>query len=1092
MYIADLHIHSSYSRATAKNITPEVLELWGRKKGIKLIGTGDFTHPEWRRELGERLQPLGNGLYKLRDEYIQEKEKYKCCGDKVDDSRFVITGEISSIYKQDGKVRKVHSLIILPSLDDAQKISARLENIGNIHSDGRPILGLSCRDLAEIVFDTCPKAIYVPAHIWTPHFSMFGAFSGFDTVEECFKDMSGEIHAVETGLSSDPVMNRRVSMLDNYQLISNSDAHSPSKLGREATIFSGELSYDGLYAGIRKGEGLFGTIEFYPEEGKYHLDGHRKCRLSLSPSETESYKGICPVCGKKITIGVLHRVEELADRGDDYRHPQAKPFESLMPLNEVIGASWGKSPESAKVKECCEEMLSFLGPEFFILREAPISDIKTAAGGSVAEGIKRLREGKVILKAGFDGEYGKVSLFTDDELKNSEGQLSFFGMTQRETEESKESIKESEKTKSIEKIKKTEAAKNTGDVASVLNERQLLVVKSRSEVTAVSAGPGTGKTKTLVEAIIERVEERGVKPSEITAFTFTKKAAGELKERLNRRLKSRSRYIKTGTIHSICLDLLKRACKDCEIADEFVAKGYALEAVEAFGLSLSVRDFLKEISLIKNTGEEYLETTDISNMKEAYHYYNRRLKENGLMDFDDILISCTELLHTKEGRKLKGKAFSYIFTDEFQDIGRLEYEVIKALFEGGKELFVIGDSDQSIYGFRGADANIFLRLKEDFPNLNLIRLNINYRSEPDIVEASRVLISDNPGGQRELLSAKEAIGSAAEEAEGDKEQGSKERNSEERNSEDGNAIEIARAESGLSEAIFIARKINELVGGIDMLDRDLRGNDPEKTRSFSDIAVLYRSNYQAGLIEKALRKEGIPYIVSGREDFLLEESVRACVQFFKYVFLGDEGAGELYLNIMSGLKKNALSEVILEGERDKYIESVKSAGKAVPCDIISAWAEASGLSKDEGIEKLMNCALFYTDMEEFLTDLSMGEESDISRVGKKGYSADAVRLSTVHGAKGLEFPVVFIFGADERNLPEEEAELFEERRIFFVAMTRAKEKLYICTAEKEPGFINELPPELIKEAEVKAYTKSDREKKNAGEQGVQMSIFDFI
>ena len=277
-----------------------------------------------------------------------------------------------------------------------------------------------------------------------------------------------------------------------------------------------------------------------------------------------------------------------------------------------------------------------------------------------------------------------------------------------------------------------------------------------------------------------------------------------------------------------------------------------------------------------------------------------------------------------------------------------------------------------------------------------------------------------------------------------------------------------------------------------MLDRDLRGNDPEKTRSFSDIAVLYRSNYQAGLIEKALRKEGIPYIVSGREDFLLEESVRACVQFFKYVFLGDEGAGELYLNIMSGLKKNALSEVILEGERDKYIESVKSAGKAVPCDIISAWAEASGLSKDEGIEKLMNCALFYTDMEEFLTDLSMGEESDISRVGKKGYSADAVRLSTVHGAKGLEFPVVFIFGADERNLPEEEAELFEERRIFFVAMTRAKEKLYICTAEKEPVFINELPPELIKEAEVKAYTKSDREKKNAGEQGVQMSIFDFI
>lgn len=1110
MYIADLHIHSSYSRATAKNVTPEVLELWGRKKGIDVIGTGDFTHPQWRRELSERLEPLGDGLYRLKEEYILEKGKYKKAaagsGDLREEKngteegkRFVITGEISSIYKQDGSVRKVHSLIILPSFEDAERLSAKLETIGNIHSDGRPILGLSCHDLLEICLELCPRAIYVPAHIWTPHFSLFGAFSGFDSVEECFGDLAGEIHAVETGLSSDPLMNRRVSMLDKYQLISNSDAHSPAKLGREATIFSGDLSYDGLYEGIQKGKGLFGTIEFYPEEGKYHLDGHRKCHLSLTPSETESYKGICPVCGKKITVGVLHRVEELADRGEDYRHPDAKPFECLMPLNEVIGASWGKSPESAKVWECCEEMLSSLGPEFFILREASIADIKRAAGSSVAEGVKRLREGRVILKAGFDGEYGKVSLFTDDELKNSEGQLSFFEITQRKAEKSgKKSEKDMKSSEeNTEDAGKSERIERNEEGASVLNDRQLLAVKSRSRVTAVSAGPGTGKTKTLIEAIIERVEERGVKPSEITAFTFTKKAAGELRERLNLRLGSKSRYIKTGTVHSICLELLKKAGEDRKTADEFVLKGYAGEAIEAFGLSLSVRDFLREVSLIKNRGEEYWETADRGNIRDAYLYYDRRLKEEGLMDFDDILINCIGLLHTKEGRKLKGKTFSYIFTDELQDLGMLEYEAVKTLFEGEKELFVIGDRDQSIYGFRGVSGDCFLRLKEDFPDLNMIRLNINYRSEPDIVEASRALISANPGVERELLSGKAGAESVTEGAESAKEQNYKARNSEEPNSKEcnskeHNSIEIARAESGLSEAIFIARKINELVGGIDMLDRDLRGDSPENTRGFSDIAVLYRSNYQAGLMERALRKEGIPYIVSGREEFLLEDSVRACVEFFKYVFLGDEAAGELYLNIMSGFKRNGLSAAILESERDKYIESAKAHNKVTPCDMISAWAKGAGLLKDDGIEKLMNCAIFYSDMEEFLNDLSMGEESDVSRAGSKSYSADAVRLSTVHGAKGLEFPVVFIFGADERKLPEEEAELFEERRIFFVAMTRAKEKLYICTAEHEPGFITDLPGELFKETEVKAYTKSDREKKSSGKQGVQLSIFDFI
>ena len=406
-YIGDLHIHSRYSRATSKDCTPEHLDLWARRKGIHIVGTGDFTHPAWREELKEKLEPAEDGLYVLKDGYRIKEDPVP--GGKI--PRFVVTGEISSIYKKNGKTRKVHSLILLPGLEDAERISARLEQIGNIHSDGRPILGLDCRDLLEIVLELCPRAVYVPAHIWTPHFSMFGAFSGFDTVEECFEDLTSYIHAVETGLSSDPPMNWRVSALDRFQLISNSDAHSPAKLGREANLFDIPLSYEGLYRAIQTGEGLGGTIEFFPEEGKYHMDGHRKCGLCLTPSETVKYNGKCPVCGRKITIGVSHRIGELADRPEGYVKPGAKPFESLVPLPEVIGASVGRGAAGVKVQREYRRLLAELGPEFEILRNIPPEDIRRAAGDRMAEGIQRLRNGQVECVPGFDGEYGVIRLF---------------------------------------------------------------------------------------------------------------------------------------------------------------------------------------------------------------------------------------------------------------------------------------------------------------------------------------------------------------------------------------------------------------------------------------------------------------------------------------------------------------------------------------------------------------------------------------------------------------------------------------------------------------------------------------------------------
>ena len=408
--IADLHIHSRFSMATSKEGTPENLDFWARKKGISLIGTGDFTHPVWREELKERLVSEGNGLYRLRDAYVKEESR-KFPGEGT---RFVVSGEISSIYKKNGKTRKIHNVILLPGLEAADAMAQRLEKIGNIHSDGRPILGLDSHDLLEMMLDVCPEGILIPAHIWTPHFSVLGAKSGFDSVEECFEELAPYIHALETGLSSDPAMNWRISKLDRYHLVSNSDAHSSSKLGREANLLDIDCSYEGLYRAIQTGEGLEGTVEFFPEEGKYHFDGHRKCGVSLSPVEAERLGGICPVCGKKLTMGVDHRVEQLADRAEGFVKKDGKKYESLVPLPEVISTCMGYSAASKKVQGCFEQMIQTLGTEFDILRNVPSEDIKSCAGERIAEGIENVRTGNVKRIPGYDGEYGKIELFDEN------------------------------------------------------------------------------------------------------------------------------------------------------------------------------------------------------------------------------------------------------------------------------------------------------------------------------------------------------------------------------------------------------------------------------------------------------------------------------------------------------------------------------------------------------------------------------------------------------------------------------------------------------------------------------------------------------
>ncbi|OGZ17549.1 MAG: DNA helicase UvrD [Candidatus Nealsonbacteria bacterium RBG_13_37_56] len=414
MFVADFHIHSKYSRATSKDMDLEALNKWAKIKGIKVLGTGDFTHPEWLKNLKEKLEPAEPGLYKLR--------KLKS------EVRFILTAEISCIYSKNNKVRKVHIIVFSPSFEICEKINTQLGWIGNLKSDGRPILGLDVKELAKIVLNSSQDCFIVPAHIWTPWFSIFGSKSGFDSLEECFEDCAKYIYAGETGLSSNPAMNWRVSNLDKIALISNSDAHSPAKIGREANVFDTEINYFKIIEAVKAKDPnkFLYTIEFFPEEGKYHYDGHRVCDISLSPQESKKYNGLCPVCGKPLTLGVLNRVEELADRPIGTKPEKAIPFKSLIPLGEIIADVLGLGTGTKAVAREYNNLIENFKSEFEILLNASYQDLKSATSTEISQGIIRVREGNVDLIPGYDGVYGKIKIFSNGEQKDKPNQKTLF------------------------------------------------------------------------------------------------------------------------------------------------------------------------------------------------------------------------------------------------------------------------------------------------------------------------------------------------------------------------------------------------------------------------------------------------------------------------------------------------------------------------------------------------------------------------------------------------------------------------------------------------------------------------------------------
>ena len=1085
-WVADFHIHSHFSMATSKESNPQSLGRWAGLKGISLLGTGDFTHPGWRQELKEALVPAEPGFYKLKEAPAPEIPDQP-------EIRFVVSGELSTIYKKNGRTRKVHHLIILPSLEVAGRISDRLADLGmNVRSDGRPILGLDSHDLFSMVLEECPEVIFIPAHIWTPHFSVYGSNSGFDDIHECYEDLTQYIHALETGLSSDPAMNWRWSALDRFTLVSNSDAHNPQNLAREANLFTAEFSYDGVKKALENKEsgGFAGTIEFFPEEGKYHYDGHRNCAVAWKPEDTIAKSGICPVCGRKVTVGVLHRVSALADRPEGYRPEGGKPYQSLVPLPEVIGSALNMGRSSRKVDLAYCELLQKFGPELTILREVEIGAIAGTAGPLVAEAIRRLRAGEVEVKPGYDGEYGKVSLLREDDRQALLGQAALFEgkrspALRRKAALSQVAAEVVGEAKSLLKVSKADA------FHSGLTPEQDEVVKSTARVMTVSAGPGTGKTKTLVERIVYLIREAGVDPAEITAVTFTNRAATEIKSRLAKLLAGDRRLarLNLGTFHSLAWKILQQGpeASKMKLLDDTGSKSLIEETLREHRIPLRAREAALMLTLLKNKymWEEGPELPQAA--VELYQAYQQNLRRYRRCDFDDLIPEMVNLWEDDPDwlRPFK-RQFQHLLVDEFQDLNLVQYLLVKLWAQDCRSLMVIGDPNQSIYGFRGSNSHFFNRLQQDFPETAAYQLVRNFRSAATIIKAANTLI---PKAERQVDKGAE--------------------------SESGPKVIWCETPSEKAAARVVVDQIVQLLGGSTMISahgpKGKKGPAPEEAFSLSEIAILYRTGWQAESLEMALTAAGLPYRVSGSQSTLEASPVREFLTFFRY--LTDTGDffwlrsalryprwdlnGAEVTKILRRLEADetkgseAQLEWLISGDLSpetalKLSQFFGVAGYyreqlgRKSTEVIEDWMIRMDVGLEPELEQLKRISENYGSIEEMLRFLPLAQEADLTRRGNKSAGTEMITLSTLHAAKGLEFPVVFIVGVEEGMIPygnEDDPEaIAEEQRLFYVGVTRAGQRLYLVNSQfklrtgamvpvEASRFLKMLPEDLLEKVE---------------------------
>ncbi|MDL2228948.1 UvrD-helicase domain-containing protein [Treponema sp. OttesenSCG-928-L16] len=1080
--IADLHIHSRYSRATSKKLTPPCLERWARIKGISLLGSGDCTHPLWLAELRECLEDAEEGFYTLKQHVRDAFNQGPAFAEELPDlpaaphipeqkaplqPRFVLSGEISTIYKYGGRTRKVHHLVILPDFKAAALFQTKLEQNGNIRSDGRPILGLDSRDLLEILLEADSRAMLIPAHIWTPWFSALGARSGFDSIDECYRDLAPYITAIETGLSSNPPMNWALPSLNRFSVISNSDAHSPDKLGREATIFDMDLSYSSLARSLSLDEGgagkpgIAGTVEFFPQEGKYHYDGHRKCGIYLSPEEAAPSDGGCPVCGKALTPGVMGRVMELVRRPVDEGLPcpasfygtNQRPYHSLIPLAEICAELLGTGPASKKVSAAYSALIQKAGSELSILMDMPLGDMEKIScpgipGELLASAIGSMRAGTVSISPGYDGEYGSIRVLPDAGRGSRRDGAGLFGdcedmpparrMPKRAkyVPPEKPEITENATAEDGAEIPRRDSAEEAGKHFTQDQER---AVFHNEPYSIIIAGPGTGKTAVLAARIARIVREKSGQGM-VLALSFTVRAAQELKERALRESGGEEAgNVQTATFHSFCAALLREKASAAGLSKNFKILGDSERT-----------SILKDILVSQNTGpgnrkvsfrelERYIESRKrflllpddrgerswrglpetlkdlarsmdsskpLPEAETAYGLYRERLKSLSALDYDDLIAGTVRLLAARNDILLDyRRRFTAVLVDEYQDLNFAQYALVRLLApdRGEAPSPKEGTPELCVIGDPNQAIYGFRGSDKGFIDRFLI----------DYPRALRLNLTKSFRCAEPIMHAAGRLIDVSLEG-------------------SGNAVSLFRAEypTEKAEAEGIARRISALIGGTSFfaIDSGIASGEAESEAGGGEIcdpaecAVLLRSSALAPALEKAFKDHGIPYRLNGDKPWWEEEPLQSFLVFLKgnvHRFT-EQPAGLIIISAW----EEALNAGLIPGKKRK----------AIP----------------EEVQYLADTAALYGDIQLLLDTLSGDFSGELPGRENRG-----VHIMTIHASKGLEFDHVFIPGLEEGILPftlfdEKEdpdgsaanrAE--EERRILYVAMTRSRTGLYL-------------------------------------------------
>ncbi|SMP45450.1 TIGR00375 family protein [Desulfonatronum zhilinae] len=1038
LFRADLHIHSRYSRATSRGLTPSHLAAWARVKGLDVVATGDFTHPGWLQDLEECLEEDDSGLLVPRREADLSAEipwlESVAPGRGASPVRFILSAEISTIYKRAGRVRKVHHLVYVPGLEQARALNAKLEQIGNLGSDGRPILGLDSRHLLEMVLELHPQAFLVPAHIWTPWFSLFGSKSGFDAIEECYGELSSEIFALETGLSSDPDMNWQWSALDRFRMISNSDAHSGEKLAREANLFRGEPSFEGIYKALRGDGGshaFLGTVEFFPEEGKYHLDGHRKCDVVLSPGEAMARGNICPVCGQPLTLGVLHRVMELADRDQPLKPPNQPGFQSLVPLVELISEVLGKGPGTKTVRREYAALVAAHGSELDILGELPLDDMARRRP-ALAESLRRMRQGRVLRQSGYDGHFGTISMFTPQEQRELRRGRAFFATPPAEAQPVDAQPSAAEPQSSYGAVPPSRIPSEPSDKGArpearmEFNAEQGRALRAGPRPVLVLAGPGTGKTRTLMGRIAYLLQ-KGEQPRRMLVVTFTRRAANELRERLIATQGEEEALPQADTLHAAAYEVWTRVQGDAPVLlSEDAARRVFAAANPELGPA-GVKQAWNELSRARESRVVSDLAEGAAERAELAARYARQKQDWNLVDYTDLL----EFWLAQATEERAHHPYTHILVDEVQDLSRLQWELLQALApQDGSGFWAIGDPRQSIYGFRGAVDDIAATMRARWPDLEVVSLSRNYRSTENLVRLSGKVFP----GEQGLLAENPHAG----------------------------RIALFQASSAAREAAWIADQTRTLLGGSAHWEAD-RGT--QGGLSPGDVAVLVRIKALIPPIVQAMQRLGVPCSAPESEPFWKEPRVALLLQ----------AAAEL---LGLGRAEDADQEVLTRHVQGHVLEQALVQGpvalaahlQEVPPFDRLFWQSKEFLRLKEAYARHKGWA-------GLLTWINFHTELELVRA-----RAETVQVMTLHASKGLEFEAVFLPALEDGLLPmvglgplggHRDAEeppqegvigplsslpssflgdLEEERRLFYVGLTRARQWLFLSHAEKRNLF----------------------------------------